>query len=73
VKAKFALFAFVEYDVEPFSLENAVEPLIFADGPWCKQSCGMEAVHPVSEGKFYPIDPDPFEQCLLVFTSGYFF
>jgi len=33
----------------------------------------MEPVHPVNDGKVYPIDPDPFDQCLLVLISGYYF
>lgn len=33
----------------------------------------MKAVRPVSEGRFYPIDPDQSDQCLLVLISGYLF
>jgi len=32
----------------------------------------MEAVHPASERKVYPIDLNLFDQC-LVLVSGYFF
>ena len=53
--------------------KNAVEPLIFTDGHGYKQSCAMEALHPVSEGEFHPIDPDLFDQCLLALISGYSF
>jgi len=33
----------------------------------------MKAVHPLSEGKVYPIDLDLFDQCLLVLISGFLF